>query len=652
MCGIAGIIQSDGRPLDTWLLEAMTASLVHRGPDAEGYVLLAPDDREKPLSVAGPLAESVGSRHDRFKVGLGHRRLAIIDRTPLGNQPMGTLDGRSWITYNGEVYNAPELRRELVALGAEFRSSTDTEVVLEAYRQWGRACLARFNGMFAFALWDGRERQLFCARDRFGIKPFYYREDGGRFLFASEIKALRCDPAYSARPNDRALYDYLTQARQDHCTETFYEGIRQLAPGESLTLRFGRPARDAKNLVVEREQWYRLPDETRPADLEEAASVLRDMLQDSVRLQLRADVPIGSCLSGGLDSSTIVCLMSRLLPRSCPPPRTFSACHADPRFDERPFIQAVVAATGAVNQEIFPDAVRLFDELPRVLRHQEEPFAGTSVLAQWCVMRAAGQAGVKVLLDGQGADELLLGYPGYLGSRLADLARSGRWVEGLREWQAWRRLHGPLPPTAQANFVRGLFPEGQVRWLRSRVTDESAWLDRDFAAEACRKADAATDLPHSRSAVAAHSLRSITQGLPALLHYEDRNAMAFSVEARVPFLDHRLVEWLARLPPELKLHRGMTKVVLREAMDGILPKEVRRRTDKMGFVTPEDRWLRVTWRSHIEALLDSTSCKSRPYWRARVLKEWYRRFCDGRAAIGPTVWRWVNLELWLRECCD
>src|SRR5574341_308704 len=304
------------------------------------------------------------------------------------------------------------------------------------------------------------------------------------------------------------------------------------------------------------------------------------------------------------------------------PPRTFSACHADPRFDERPFIQAVVAATGAVNQEIFPDAVRLFDELPRVRRHQEEPFAGTSVLAQWCVMRAAGQAGVKVLLDGQGADELLLGYPGYLGSRLADLARSGRWVEGLREWQAWRRLHGPLPPTAQANFVRGLFPEGQVRWLRSRATDESAWLDRDFAAEACRKADAATDLPHSRSAVAAHSLRSITQGLPALLHYEDRNAMAFSVEARVPFLDHRLVEWLARLPPELKLHRGMTKVVLREAMDGILPKEVRRRTDKMGFVTPEDQWLRVTWRSHIEAMLDSTSCKSRPYWRARVLKEW------------------------------
>lgn len=653
MCGITGIIQADDRPLDTGLLEAMTASLLHRGPDAEGYVLLAPDDREKPLAVAGPLADSVGRRHDRFKIGLGHRRLAIIDLTPLGNQPMGTLDGRLWITYNGEVYNAPELRRELVDLGVEFRSSTDTEVVLEAYRQWGRACLARFNGMFAFALWDSREHQLFCARDRFGIKPFYYRGDGRRFLFASEIKALRCDPAYSARPNDRAVYDYLTQARQDHTGETFYEGIRQLAPGECLTLRVGRSGREAKNLVPAREQWYRLPEGTRTVYLEEAASTLRDMIQDSVRLELRADVPIGSCLSGGLDSSTIVCLMSRLLPRGCPPLQTFSACHEDPRFDERPFIQAVVSATGAANHEVFPDAVGLYDELPRVLRHQEEPFAGTSVLAQWCVMRAARQAGVKVLLDGQGADELLLGYPGYLGSRLADLVRGGRWLESVHEWRAWRRVHGSLHRTARANFVRGLLPEGPVGWLRSRIMDEDAWLDREFAALVRRGAAGEPAGPsQGRGALGAHQLRSITQDLPSLLHYEDRNAMAFSVEARVPFLDHRLVEWLMHLPPELKLHRGMTKLVLREAMDGILPKEVRRRTDKMGFVTPEDQWLRVTWRPHLEALLDSDSLKSRPYWRAPVLKDWYRRYCDGRAAIGPTVWRWANLELWLRECCD
>lgn len=653
MCGIAGIVEADGHPVDGRLLEAMTSSLVHRGPDAEGYVLLVPDDREKPLVVHGPLAESVGSRHGRFTIGLGHRRLAIVDRTPLGHQPMGTADGRLWITYNGEVYNAPELRRELIGLGVPFRSSTDTEVVLEAYRQWGRACLSRFNGMFAFALWDSRERQLFCARDRFGIKPFYYREDRGRVVFASEIKALLCDPSSRPRPNEPAVYAYLTQSLQDHTASTFFEGVQQLAPGECMTVRAGQGARRGQGWAVTRERWWRLPEGTRTADAEEAAGTLRDLLQDCVRLELRADVPLGSCLSGGLDSSTIVCLMSRLLPRGAGPLRTFSVCHQDGRFDERRFIQPVVAATGAVNHEIFPDPGPLFDELPAILRHQEEPVAGTSVLAQWTVMRAAGQAGVKVLLDGQGADELLLGYPGYLGSHLADLVRTGRWLAGVREWRAWRAVHGGLHRTARANFVRGFLPEGPARWLRGRVLGDDAWLESDFARR-CRRdgPGRSSGEPGGRTALGAHVLRSVTQDLPALLHYEDRNAMAFSVEARVPFLDHRLVEWLVRLPPELKLRRGLTKVILREAMEGILPEEVRRRTDKMGFVTPEDAWLRGPWRRKIEAVLDSDSLQSRPYWRAPVLKDWYRRYCERRMAIGPTVWRWVNLELWLRQFCD
>ncbi len=659
MCGIAGIIQGDDRPVDVRLLEAMTRALAHRGPDGEGYVLLALGHQEKPLAVAGKLSDCRVS--GQYVAGLGHRRLAIVDLTPLGHQPMGTEDGQYWITYNGEVYNAPELRRELTALGHRFRSSSDTEVVLEAFRRWGAACLDRLNGMFAFAVWDDRGHTLFCARDRFGIKPFYYRRDARRFLFASEIKALLMDPFFARVPNQTAVLDYLTRSRQDHTTDTFFEEIHQLGPGECMTVRGGRSEGPIR---IAHERWWQVPEGTDAVSADEAAVRTRELIEDSVRLELRADVPVGSCLSGGLDSSTIVCLMCRLLAgqqdgEASPGawrghrPQTFSSCHADPRYDERAYIRAVLARTGADNHEVFPDPGRLFDALPEILWHQEEPFAGTSVLAQWEVMRAAGRAGMKVLLDGQGADELLLGYSGYIGSRLTDYIRRGQWISAAREWAAWRRVHGGLQPTAVAGLARGLLPGGPVRWLRSRVLGEAEWLDPGFARQ-YRRPIPSDDGPslEGHTVLGAHVVRGLTHDLPALLHYEDRNAMAFSVEARLPFLDHRLVEWLVRLPPELKLREGMTKMVLREAMIGVLPEGVRLRHDKMGYVTPQDQWLRGVLRPRIEALLGSERMRARPYWRAPALTELYRGYCGGRSAMGPAVWRWINLECWLRRFID
>ncbi len=648
MCGIAGVVQVEGRPLDGQLLEAMTNSMRHRGPDGEGYVLLAPNHREKPFSVTGSLRRAVGGQVGNYSVGLGHQRLAIIDRTALGHQPMGTEDGLLWITYNGEVYNAPELRRELTQLGHRFRSSSDTEVVLESYRRWGTNCLPRLNGMFAFAVWDGRNNLLLCARDRFGIKPFYYLWDGRRFLFASEMKALLQDSSVRPKPHQRAVFDYLCQSRQDHTTETFFENIRQLAPGSWMTIK---PEPDSSGSQT---SWWHLPEDNLTISPDEAAARMRALMEDSVRLQLRADVSVGSCLSGGLDSSTIVCLMSRLLREGHP--LTVSSCHQDPRFDERPYIRAVLAKTGADNLEVFPDPVSLFGQLPRVLWHQEEPFANTSVLAQWDVMRTAGEAGVKVLLDGQGADELLCGYPGYLGSRLADLLRTGRWSTAGREFVSWRRVHGGLPPTAVAGLARGLLPDALTGWIRTRATGETSWMDRNFAKQfgpggGGRDQNGLSSHGHG-SVLRAHIVRSVIQDLPALLHYEDRNAMAFSVEARVPFLDHRLVQWLVTLPPELKLREGVTKVLLREAMKGVLPETVRQRPDKMGFVTPQDHWLRVVWRPQIETMLASESMQSRPYWRASALPQLYREYCEGKLALGPALWRWVCLESWLRRFCD
>jgi asparagine synthase (glutamine-hydrolysing) len=641
----------------------MTQALAYRGPDGEGYVLLARGGREKAVPVTGRLSDSVAPGGHRYAIGFGHRRLAIIDPSPMGHQPMSSEDGQVWITYNGEIYNYRELRAELMHRGYRFRSGTDTEVILQAYREWGDECLSRLNGMFAFALWDGRHDRLFCARDRVGIKPFYYRLDGQRVLFASEIKALLQDASYRPSPDEQAVHDYLVDARYDHTDGTFFSGIRQLLPGHMLNIQDEavtiRPWWEFTRYAVGQHSGQRT---SSPRDAGEVAAEFRERFTDAVRLHLRSDVPIGSCLSGGLDSSSIVCTIHALLSSqraggSAVPIgnrlQTFSSCFVDRAYDERPFMHAVVTRVGADAHEVFPDGEALFDELPRILWHQEEPFAGMSIMAQWAVMRSVGQAGIKVVLDGQGADELCLGYPGYLGSRLAELVRGGRWWTATREWGAWRRVQGGLPTAAAAGFVRGILPHGVARWLRARVLGHEAWLSPDFAsANRDRRAKIGGQELNGLTVVDAHMARSVMEDLPALLHSEDRNAMAFSVEARVPFLDHRLVEWLARVPSDLKIRDGMTKVILREAMAGVLPEEVRRRTDKMGFAVPQDQWLRVTVRSRIEAMLSSERMRARPYWRAAVLHDWYRQYCQGRRNIGSVVWRWINLESWLRRFCD
>jgi asparagine synthase (glutamine-hydrolysing) len=382
----------------------------------------------------------------------------------------------------------------------------------------------------------------------------------------------------------------------------------------------------------------------------DAIARTRELIQDCVRLQLRADVPVGSCLSGGLDSSTIVCLMRSQLGRSAAL-QTFSSCHDYPGYDERPYIQTVVAKTGVRNVPVIPDPEKLWDSIPEILWHHEEPVSGTSVLAQWEVMQAARRAGAKVLLDGQGADEILLGYPRFVGFHLADLIRAGRWREGWREWSAWTRLHGRLHRTTVAGVVRGLLPSRSVRWLRAQVSQDGTWLQRSFL-DSVHGWKGSEPSGTADSVLRMQVVRILTEELPALLHFEDRSSMACSVEARVPFLDHRLVSWLVGLPTEYKLHRGITKLILRDAMVGVLPEEIRQRRDKMGFVTPEDEWLRVRWRRQIEQLLASDRLASRPYWKAPALGHWYHRYCRGDAAMKSTIWRWISLEAWLRRFCD
>ncbi len=641
MCGIAGIYSQAGTPTNSRVVAAMIRAQAHRGPDGQGAVLIDPTGKEDAISSRG--MEAMGSRQpsSRHSLALAHCRLAILDLTPLGHQPMGSDDGRCWVTYNGEIYNYLELRDGLRAKGYQFRSNTDTEVLLAAYQEWGEDCLARLNGMFAFALWDVQQRRLFCARDRFGEKPFYYSWDGERFAFASEIKALL--PAIGKPlPNHLAVFEYLEGAVHDGSDHTFFDGIQQLPPAQALVLEQGG---------LRRHRFWSLPERPEEGEmtLRQAGERFRDLFRDAVRIRLRSDVEVGSCLSGGLDSSSIVCVASELRGAG-PPLRTFSSCFTDPAYDERDYAQAVVAQSGAEVQYVFPDPGELERRITDLVWQQDEPFGSTSIFAQWSVMRTASRHGLKVLLDGQGGDELLAGYPSFAGAWFADLLVEGRVAALLREGMAYRRVQGSLSRYALAQMARALLPPSWTRLLRRRLTGTAAWLASEFRHEY-------EPVSKPRSSTAPH-MRSLQEslltgnGLRALLHYEDRNSMAFGVETRLPFLDHRLAEFLYGLDPALKINGGWTKVVLREAMQGILPEPVRCRADKMGFVTPEDHWFRTTLHGLVREVLSDPRTRSRGYLNVPAALRAFEAHVGGRKDIGRAVWRWLNLEIWSRRYMD
>ena len=649
MCGIAGIVRSDGGSIDVAVLRQMTARMRHRGPDDEGYLLgafpngtatpAAGADTVAPLRAHLPAIDAMGMEQ-RATLGFGHRRLSIIDCTPSGHQPMVDASGMLWLAYNGEVYNYIELRAELEAKGHVFSTRSDTEVILAAYREWGRACLERFNGMWAFCLWDRRRGELFCARDRFGVKPLYYRHDGRTFLFASEIKALLV-ASEPPRVNEALAYDYLVFDFLDHTPETLFAGILQVPPGHWLVLD-GRG-----QLTLQR--YYTLPYTTTsgPSDeatIERLGDDYRALLTDAVRLRLRTDVPLGSCLSGGLDSSSIVCAMSRLLAAStdgAAEQRTFTAAYDDPACDERRFAQAVVAATGVDAHYTFPQAEALWEELLRLTWHQDEPFGSTSIYAQWCVMRAAHDAGVTVMLDGQGGDELFAGYLTYYPILLKELLRRGRFLEFRTELEASAQRLEQSPGRLAAKSAAVLY-EPLRRLVPARVRGLDL-LDAEFAGRHRHRRDEWLRLRPANNLQARLWADQVQFSIPQLLRYEDRNSMAFSVEARLPFLDYRLVEWAFAQPVGVKLHRGWTKYVARKGVSSLCPESIAWRTDKVGFATPEAQWMRAgtellsalgdpatfrTGRFIDPAKLRGQLANPRPRWRE--------------------LWRAAHFELWSR----
>jgi asparagine synthase (glutamine-hydrolysing) len=600
MCGLCGVVALD-RPPERAAVERWLDELAHRGPDGRGV-----------LSADG--------------VCLGHLRLAIIDLSDAGLQPFE--DHGLQLLHNGEIYNYLELRAELQAKGHRFRSQTDTEVILAAYREWGERCVERFNGMWAFVLWDAQRRTLFCSRDRLGVKPFYYRLDGDRFAFASEPWPLRRGGA-----NLRAVRDYLEQGYLDQGDETFFDGVVRLPPAHSLT--FGP---DGLKLT----RYWSLERRDPPSD---PAGAVRETFLDAVRLQLRSDVPVGTCLSGGLDSSSIAVAVAH---HGHDHQKTVTAYFEDEGFDERPYARAVVERTGAEAHWISFTAEDLVENLPAIVQAQGEPFGSTSICAGWYVMREARRAGLKVMLDGQGGDEILAGYRAFFGYRLSDLLRAGRVGEAAGELRAFAEVNGPR--WAAVALVNPHVPERLRLAARARLRGSGT-----LAAPELRRLE-----PAGRENGAAFPDRLRRQlhlvltrrGLPELLRYEDRNSMAHSLEARVPFLDHRLVELAFALDGSELIRRGETKSVLRRALADLLPPTVRSRRDKLGFVTPERRFLRGRLGELAGDVFASRGFAERGFVDAAAARERLELHRRGELDAGFELWRALNVELWARRFLD
>ncbi len=635
MCGIAGFVSSRSRPWPE--IDEILRCLEHRGPDDLGWAALNNGNVQAGRQAQkGLVAEAL----------LIHRRLSILDLSAAGHQPMESKDGRFWVIYNGEIYNYIELRRELAALGHQFSSNSDTEVLLAAYAQWGLKCLVKLTGMFAFALLDIRARKLFLARDFFGIKPLYYSRDANSMAFASEIKALLLGSGTSRKVNPERLFAYLRYGQTDDSAQTLFQNIRQLLPGHFLEISLDRPDAGEPECY-----WKPTLGDRLDLSFDEAAVELRRIFLQNVDLHLRSDVPIGAALSGGIDSSSIVEAM-----RHVAGPKlelhTFSYIAEDAALSEEKWVDRVASRAGAHNHKVFLAADQLKEDLEHLMLSHDEPFASTSIFAQFAVFREAARVGVKVMLDGQGADEILAGYRTCLPARLASLVRQQDWSEGLRFFRAATALPGASKSAILLHAMRNFVPD-QLQELGQKICRQESfpdWLRESWF----RKAGVSGGMPgrplKGKRMLKEQLCQILTEvSLPHLLRYEDRDSMAFSIESRVPFLTPNLVDFVFSLPEEYILGQdGTTKAVFRQAMQGIVDPSILSRRDKIGFATTEADWIRKL-QPWVRETLESEEAKAIPALNWKAVRAQLDGFLKGQKAYHSRIWRWINLVHWSRQ---
>ena len=606
MCGIAGFIDQGmhaGARED--VLESMLEMIAHRGPDARGKY------------VDGPMA-------------LGQNRLSIIDLSADSNQPMER--NGNYIVYNGEVYNYREIRKELEQAGVQFNTSSDTEVIMAAYEAYGPRCVERFVGMWAFALWDARQQHLFCSRDRFGIKPFFYFLQGGGFYFGSEYKAFFPVPGFTKELNKDMVYRGLQLGWNAWYDETYYKRLQALPPAHNLVFKPG------SSPVIKR-YWDIDTAQQQDYSYEEATVVFRTAFQESMQLHMRSDVEVGACLSGGIDSSAIVSVVGRDFENL--PFKTFTVYYeGQDEVDERPWVKKVLDAYPSLQPFYFtPGNDEIRAEFSRAIWHADVPLAGSSPLSQYFVMQLASRQGIKVLLDGQGSDEMLGGYMHSFYRLLGEDFRKLRWMDFFNEWTAHSRLQGfgavKKTDLLLKSVLAGMQTEQQLYALE--YEKYLTFLPND------------THMPfrlHDKEGTRLNQFLyqlTFASSLPTLLQFEDRNSMAFSIESRVPFLDHRLVELAFKLPDSAKISNGVTKRVLRDALKGILPEAIAGRRDKKGFVTPgEVKWLR----GPLSFLLDQ-QFSDIDFLNQSKVRQVLADFKRGDNRQANLVWRLAVLRFWM-----
>ena len=616
MCGINGFNWKDEE-----LCRVMADALKHRGPDDEGFYF----DSD---------------------VSLGHRRLNIIDLKS-GHQPIHNEDISIWIIFNGEIYNHKNIRTELESKH-KFYTNSDTEMIIHAYEEYGFDCVKKFNGMWAFCIYDKNKNLMFLSRDRFGIKPLYYFFDSKNFIFASEIKGLLTH--VKPEENDGIIYDFLVNNKDQHKEDTFFKCIKSVMPSTNLIF-------DLKTKEIKKEKYWDIKSINRKTESsleedEEYAKIFSELFKNTVKMRLMSEVPIGTCISGGLDSSSIVCILNKLLLEGNEKikenigekQKTFSAVYEYKKVDEREYIEEVIKNTNLEKHYVFPSGKELFKEMEKLVYYQEEPFFSTSIYAQWNVMRLASKK-VKVLLDGQGSDELLAGYLNpelYPRTSIEEILKQRKFLTFFKE-----RLMKPKVLFKDINAILDAFA---LYFMKQNVFTIEELLNQIFLGEFENKKRTSKEANDSKEIkdIADWSYDLLMNGgIQTLLKYEDRNSMAFSIEARVPFLDYMLVEYIFSIPISQRIKNGWTKYILRNAMKDILPEKVRKRRSKLGFPTPQETWFKKN-KDKILEIFNSESLKERKYFNQKAIIKSFNEFCNGKKYDSNMFWKIINLEIWFR----
>jgi asparagine synthase (glutamine-hydrolysing) len=588
----------------------MVAVQRHRGPDDEGIYI----DSENGIA-------------------LGHNRLSIIDLSTAGHQPMQNSAGNLYLVFNGEIYNHRELRQELSSYA--FSSRTDSEVILAAYEKWGPDCVKKFIGMFAFAIWDADKQLLFCARDRLGIKPFHWHHDPSHFLFGSEIKALIAGGVVP-RPDWQSWSHYLHDGFYDHGDRTFFATVNSLAPGHFMIVQNG---------TITESCYWRLEDHcdvSSDIGVDEAAERFHTLLTDSVNLRLRSDVPVGVNLSGGLDSAGLFSVVDRLREKSNPL-HAFTAAYGDKRYDEDSYADDVTSFSEihqTVNQ-LTSKAMQ--QELDTAIWHQEAPIGGVATVGYHALHKTIRDNGIKVSMEGQGVDEILAGYAYFKPPFYSDLLEQGKCMTLRQELRSANQVDSDL------RAIRD-YRDGSKSQKYQDGTDflASECISESLSAARFPKPNFHQPFEDSLTNALYRDLRHTK--LPRVLRMNDRLSMAFGVELREPYLDHRLVEFAFGLPSTMKIHQGVSKYLLRRAMKNDLPENIVS-APKRAVVTPQREWLRQELRAFVLNLINSKSFASRNIFDPVAVKSRFEDFCRGIGDNSFFVWQWVNTELWFRQFC-